>query len=123
MTFRDFFIITTWWGKIIGACFGYLIAGPTGTLFGLLIGNFFDRGLSQYYSNPHWYYYSEKRKNVQKTFFEATFSIMGHLAKADGRVTEAELDIARQFMDEMRLSREQKNLAKHLFNEGKQPGY
>ncbi|ARB92226.1 co-chaperone DjlA [Legionella longbeachae] len=123
MTFRDFFIITTWWGKIIGACFGYLIAGPTGTLFGLLIGNFFDRGLSQYYSNPHWYYYSEKRKNVQKTFFEATFSIMGHLAKADGRVTEAELDIARQFMDEMRLSREQKNLAKHLFNEGKQPGF
>ncbi|KTC84297.1 co-chaperone DjlA [Legionella cincinnatiensis] len=120
MTFRDFFIITTWWGKIIGACFGYLIAGPTGTLFGLLIGNFFDRGLSQYYSNPHWFYYSEKREAVQKTFFEATFSIMGHLAKADGRVTEKELNIARQFMEEMRLSKEQKNLAKRLFNEGKQ---
>ncbi|WP_115709928.1 co-chaperone DjlA [Legionella sainthelensi] len=123
MTFRDFFIITTWWGKIIGACFGYLIAGPTGTLFGLLIGNFFDRGLSQYYSNPHWSYYSEKRKNVQKTFFEATFSIMGHLAKADGRVTENELAVARQFMEEMRLSKEQKIVAKRLFNEGKQLGF
>ncbi|KTD15146.1 molecular chaperone DnaJ [Legionella gratiana] len=123
MTFRDFFIITTWWGKIIGAFFGYLITGPTGALFGLLIGNFFDRGLSQYYSNPHWYYYSEKRKVVQQTFFEATFSIMGHLAKADGRVTENELNIARQLMDEMRLSKEQKTLAKRLFNEGKQPTF
>lgn len=120
MTFRDFFIITTWWGKIIGAFFGYLIAGPTGALFGLLVGNFFDRGLAHYFSNPHWFYYSEKRKVVQQIFFEATFSIMGHLAKADGRVTEKEIHIARQLMDEMRLSREQKILAKRLFNEGKQ---
>lgn len=121
MTFREFFIISTWWGKIIGAFFGYLIDGSTGTLFGLLVGNFFDRGLAHYYSNPHWSYYSEKRKAVQKIFFEATFSIMGHLAKADGQVTEQELNIARLLMDEMRLSKDQKTLAKQLFNQGKQP--
>ncbi|KTD66793.1 MULTISPECIES: co-chaperone DjlA [Legionella] len=120
MSLRDFFIISTWWGKIIGACCGYLISGPTGAIFGLLVGNFFDRGLSHYFSNPHWLYYAEKRKITQKTFFEATFSIMGHLAKADGRVTEKELEMARLFMNEMRLNSEQKTLAKHLFNEGKQ---
>ncbi|KTC89380.1 co-chaperone DjlA [Fluoribacter dumoffii] len=120
MSLRDFFIITTWWGKIIGAFFGYLIAGPTGAIFGLLVGNFFDRGLYNYFSNPHWLYYTEKRRAIQKIFFEATFLVMGHLAKADGRVSEQELDMARLFMDEMRLNGEQKTLAKHLFNEGKQ---
>ncbi|CAM2916618.1 molecular chaperone DnaJ [Legionella steigerwaltii] len=120
MSFRDFFIISTWWGKIIGAFFGYLIGGPTGAIFGLLVGNFFDRGLYSYFSNPHWLYYTEKRKTTQKIFFEATFSIMGHLAKADGRVTEQELQMARLFMNEMRLNSEQKTRAKHLFNEGKQ---
>lgn len=48
---------------------------------------------------------------------------MGHLAKADGRVSEQELNMARLFMDEMRLSSEQKTLAKHFFNEGKQPQF
>ncbi|MCW8399725.1 co-chaperone DjlA [Legionella sp. PATHC038] len=123
MSLRDFFIISTWWGKIIGAFFGYLIAGSTGAIFGLLVGNFFDRGLYNYFSNPHWLYYAEKRKVIQKIFFDATFSIMGHLAKADGRVTQQELDMARLFMDEMRLNNEQKNRAKHLFNEGKQPKF
>lgn len=120
MSFREFFIVSTWWGKIIGAFFGYLIGGPTGAIFGLLVGNFFDRGLYSYFSNPHWIYYTEKRKAIQKVFFEATFSIMGHLAKADGRVSEQELNMARLFMDEMRLNSEQKTLAKHFFNEGKQ---
>ncbi|MCE0722640.1 co-chaperone DjlA [Legionella resiliens] len=123
MSFREFFIVSTWWGKIIGAFFGYLIDGPIGAIFGLLVGNFFDRGLYSYFSNPHWIYYTEKRKAIQKVFFEATFSIMGHLAKADGRVSEQELNMARLFMDEMRLSSEQKTLAKHFFNEGKQPQF
>ncbi|HHI9466030.1 TPA: co-chaperone DjlA [Legionella anisa] len=123
MSFREFFIVSTWWGKIIGAFFGYLIDGPVGAIFGLLVGNFFDRGLYSYFSNPHWIYYTEKRKAIQKVFFEATFSIMGHLAKADGRVSEQELNMARLFMDEMRLSSEQKTLAKNFFNEGKQPQF
>lgn len=110
MSFREFFIVSSWWGKIIGAIFGYLIDGAIGAIFGLLVGNFFDRGLYSYFSNPHWLYYAEKRKAIQKAFFDATFSIMGHLAKADGRVSERELDMARLFMNEMRLSNEQKSM-------------
>ena len=45
---------------------------------------------------------------------------MGHVAKADGRVSEQEIRMAKVLMSEMRLSREQKDLAKRLFNEGKQ---
>ncbi|MBL7480256.1 co-chaperone DjlA [Legionella bononiensis] len=120
MTFREFFTLSTWWGKLLGAFFGFLTAGPIGALFGILVGNFFDRGLASHFTNPHWYYLSEKRKAVQKAFFETTFSVMGHIAKADGRVTEQEINMAKLLMKEMRLSSEQQTLAKRLFNEGKQ---
>ncbi|WED42217.1 co-chaperone DjlA [Legionella cardiaca] len=119
MNLRDFFTHYHWWGKIIGALFGYLIGGPAGALFGILIGNFFDRGLIEHFNQPHWHYYKERREAVQKVFFEATFSVMGHIAKADGRVSEAEISMAKTLMDEMRLSHEQKKLAKQFFNEGK----
>lgn len=120
MNLRDFFTLSTWWGKLLGACFGYLSAGPIGAIFGILVGNFFDRGLSNHFANPHFLYHAEKRKAVQKIFFEATFTIMGHIAKADGRVSEQEIKMAQLLMTEMQLSREQKNLAQRLFNEGKQ---
>lgn len=122
MNLREFFTLSTWWGKILGAFFGYLSAGPLGALFGILVGNFFDRGLVSYYTNPHLLYYSEKRKAVQKIFFEATFLLMGHIAKADGRVSEQEIQIAKLLMNEMRLNDEQKTQAKKLYNEGKQKG-
>lgn len=123
MSFKDFFTLSTWWGKLLGAFFGYLTAGPLGALFGILVGNFFDRGLATHFTNPHWYYLSEKRTTVQKVFFETTFSVMGHIAKADGRVTEQEVNMARLLMKEMQLSKEQKILAKRLFNEGKDASF
>lgn len=123
MNFREFFITNTWWGKILGAFFGYLIGGAAGALFGILVGNLFDRGLSSHFANPHWFYFAEKRKMVQKIFFEATFGVMGHIAKADGRVSEQEIKIAKILMNEMRLSTEQKAKAKRLYNEGKQSDF
>ena len=123
MSFREFFITNSWWGKLLGALFGYLVAGATGAVFGLLVGNFFDWGLSSHFANPLWLYLSEKREVVQKIFFEATFSIIGYLAKSDGRVTEQELNTARLLMDEMHLNQEQKIRAMHLFNEGKNPQF
>lgn len=123
MNFRDLFNISTWWGKILGAFFGYLAGGPVGALFGIFVGNFFDRGLASYYSNPHLLYHVEKQKTVQKNFFETTFAVMGHIAKSDGRVSEQEIQMAKLLMNEMRLSSEQKALAKRLFNEGKQSSF
>ena len=120
MSFRDLFTLSNWWGKILGAFFGYLWGGPLGALFGLLLGNFFDKGLSGHFANPHFLYHAEKRKAVQKAFFESTFSVMGYLAKTDGHVSEQEIKMAKLLMKEMKLSREQQNLAKRLFNEGKQ---
>ena len=123
MRLRQFFTSNTWWGKLIGAFLGYLMAGPTGAVFGILIGNFFDRGLAEHFSQPHWSYHAEKRKAVQKIFFEATFSVMGHIAKADGRVSEQEIQMAKSLMKEMGLNHSQKTQAQYYFNEGKNPGF
>lgn len=119
MNLRQFFTSNQWWGKLIGAFLGYLMGGPAGALFGILIGNFFDRSMVGHYNRPHWYYHTEKRQAVQKVFFEATFSVIGHIAKADGRVSEQEIHMAKMLMDEMRLNREQKTMAQRFFNEGK----
>lgn len=116
---RQFFTSNTWWGKVLGAFLGFLIAGPAGALFGILIGNFFDRGLASHFSRPHWSYHAEKRKAVQKIFFEATFSVMGHIAKADGHVSRQGIQMAKTLMDEMGLSHTQKIAAQDYFNEGK----
>lgn len=119
MNFRQFFIQNQWWGKLLGTFFGYLIGGAAGALFGLLIGNFFDRALVEFFKRPYWYYHVEKRETAQKLFFEATFSVMGHIAKSDGYVTQREIDMAKQLMEELGLNRKQKIMAQNLFTVGK----
>ncbi len=119
MDLRYFFRQYTWWGKLIGAFLGYLMAGPVGAFFGVLIGNFFDKGLTSHFNNPHWFYHQEKREAIQKEFFEATFMTMGHIAKTDGRVTEEAILAAKQLMKEMGLSGSQVKIAQDLFNQGK----
>lgn len=123
MNLRQFFTTHTWWGKILGGFFGYLILGSVGALFGVLIGNFFDKAFATYFSNPHLPFHMERRKTVQNIFFESTFLVMGHIAKADGRVSEQEINIAKILMHEMGLNRAQKDRAKELFNAGKLPTF
>jgi DnaJ like chaperone protein len=53
-------------------------------------------------------------------FFLSTFRVMGHVAKADGRVTEREIDAARAVMQGLRLNAQQVRMAIALFNSGKQ---
>lgn len=61
--------------------------------------------------------------DIQETFFIAVFSCMGRLAKADGRIGEAEVKLASRVMDHLKLNVEQKRLAIRLFNQGKQPDF
>lgn len=119
MSLRRFFASQTWWGKVLGAFLGYLIAGPVGALFGILIGNFFDRGLTEHLNNPLWHYHVEQRALVKPIFLKALFSVMGHIAKADGRVSELEIQMAKRMMHDMKLNTAQKKEAKLFFNEGK----
>jgi len=112
----------SWWGKLLGGAFGFAIGGPLGALLGAALGHNFDRGLSGldgYISGGG----GVDNERLQTAFFTATFSIMGHLAKADGRVSPEEINMARNVMHNMQLSKEQRDIAMNLFNEGKQADF
>ncbi len=109
-----------WWGKLIGGAFGFMLGGPLGALLGGVLGHNFDRGLDRVLGSGPGAHSQERR---QLAFFTATFAVMGRVAKADGRVSEDEIGMARQVMAQMRLTEEQRQAAIKLFNEGKQPDF
>ena len=109
-----------WWGKLLGGTFGYLLAGPLGALIGAALGHNFDKGLGRTLREQ---FEPGAQERVQTAFFTTLFSIMGHHAKADGRVTEHEIELARDVMQRMNLGEDMRRTAINLFNQGKQPEF
>ena len=108
-------------GKLAGAFFGYLLTGGSllGALIGFYFGHLFDRGLAQGdFSSV--FNTVRNRAEIQQIFFKTVFSLLGHLAKADGHVSQEEIQAARMVMQQMRLDEEQSKRAIEFFNEGKQ---
>lgn len=123
MELRRYFTQKIWWGKIIGAFFGFLIAGSIGAMFGLLIGSFFDNSLVEHFSNPFWHFTSEKDPAVKIVFFEALFMLLGHISKSNGYVSQLDIKCANEIMSTMKLTTKQKKLAQNLFNQGKDKSF
>jgi DnaJ like chaperone protein len=114
----------SWIGKIGGSLLGLAAGGPIGAAIGLLLGHQFDRGLVFTEGDPRRRRHrSSGSAERQRVFFETTFLVMGHIAKVDGRVSEAEIQAARQVMHRMRLRSPEVRLAIDLFNRGKQPEF
>jgi len=112
-----------WWGKLLGGTFGFMLGGPLGALIGAGLGHGFDSGLKQAPGGWSGKIEFDRHERTQTAFFTATFSVMGHIAKADGRVSQDEIELAGAMMDQMNLSRPLRDVAKRLFNEGKAPGF
>ena len=110
-------------GKLIGGFLGFLINPFLGTAIGLWIGHQFDRAVKMSWSPMHFANLGGNASPAQHAFFNATFSVMGHIAKADGRVSPAEIKLAETLMTRMRLSPEQRQEAMTLFNTGKQADF
>ena len=101
-------------GKIIGALLGFYSAGIVGAIIGLAVGSFFDRAFGQALG----FDYGADRERLQQLFFKTTFSIMGHLAKSDGRVSEEEITEAGALMDRLGLTPENRQQAIAFFQQG-----
>jgi DnaJ like chaperone protein len=106
-----------WQGKAFGALVGVLAGGPVGALCGAFIGHLFDAHAETKPQAPSAAYTSSV--GVQEAFFRATFQVMGHIAKADGRVSEDDIRAARAMMTELRLGEREIQTAIELFNAGK----
>jgi len=110
-----------WWGKVIGGTFGFMLGGFLGALLGAALGHQFDKGLS--FSSLDGFGYGGNQETIQMAFFTALFSVMGHVAKADGQVSADEIAMARSIMQQMDLDEKQTRVAIDLFNQGKQPEF
>ena len=103
-----------WWGTFIGGTLGFVFGGPLGALVGAALGSNLDRGIKM---GDRIDMGSQER--VQAAFFTTTFSVMGHIAKADGHVTAQEISAAKNIMAQMQLSAEQRKAAIKFFDQGK----
>ncbi len=102
------------WGKIVGASIGCILYGPIGILVGLVFGHILDNGLRSIKYIPR---HSVEARTI---FFKTVFQTMGYLAKIDGVVSENEIKVAREIMqNDFHLNESQVALAMQYFNEGK----
>lgn len=111
----------SWWGKLAGGAFGFILGGPLGALLGAVLGHNLDRGLSELAAEER--LQPGEQERVQTAFFTATFSIMGHLAKVDGSVSHKEIDLAEAVMLKMDLDADMRETAIRLFNQGKRNSF
>jgi len=101
------------WGKLIGGLLGLFRGGLTGAILGALFGHFIDRFIQG----------MAGVKSTQEAFFEALFSSLGYLSKADGHVSESEIRMVESLMQRMQISGEDRQKAIRFFNQGKQAGF
>jgi DnaJ like chaperone protein len=112
-------------GKIVGLLLGAGFYVPIGAMVGLFVGHLYDKG---YF---HRLFFEAQPKNTsgggytstQQIFFDTSFSVMGYIAKADGRVSEQEIQLAERIMVEMGLAGEKRRQAINQFNQGKTAGF
>jgi len=108
-----------WYGKLIGTALGAIIGrGLLGAIVGFVIGHLFDQRARAARASR-----AMPSRDLQSAFFRATFQVMGHAAKADGRVTEQEIDAARNAMRRFSLSDADVRRAIDLYTEGKSPDF
>lgn len=106
------------WGKVFGGILGFLFYGPAGLILGIVFGHIFDKGLYKALHAPR------HNANARAVYFKTVFQAMGYLAKADGVVSEREVQVARDIMlNDFKLDQRQMLMAIQYFNEGKQANF
>ncbi|MBT6264032.1 MAG: co-chaperone DjlA, partial [Halieaceae bacterium] len=106
-------------GKLVAGLIGFFTLGIVGLLFGIAIGHAFDRGLWQALQAAS----PDNLARSQKQFFDTTFTLLGYVAKSDGRVSEAEIAQAEAMFRQLRLNPTQRSSAIQHFREGAEPGF
>ncbi len=108
-----------WIGKAVGGLIGLMLGGPYGAVIGVVLGHQFDRYSASHPPGGR----RATAADVGDQFFRTTFDVMGHVAKADGRVSEQEIQAARAVMSELRLQPAQVQVAIACFTRGKSPQF
>ena len=111
------------WGKVIGALAGFAFMKWPGAILGALVGHWFDRGMAQDFSKRGaWgrFLYGAEKAAGDANFIYTLFAVMGHVAKAKGRVTERDIAQAQYLMQQLKLGTDATKEAQDAFREGKE---
>jgi DnaJ like chaperone protein len=107
----------SWLGKIIGGGIGMAMGGPIGAIIGAGLGHTFVDSKPAGRAGAARLSQQETRQAV---FFATTFTMLGKMAKADGRVSREEVQVAEEFMKtRLGLDARSRQFAIGLFNEAK----
>ena len=116
--------------KYITAIIGYYLFGHSffGAFIGLLVGGFISFKLSggllgQLSGFGNVAGMKGLKTERQTLFFKTVFTMMGKLAKSDGRVSEQEVAHVEQFMTQLNMSAEHRKQAIGYFKTGSQVDY
>lgn len=107
-------------GKVLGFALGFMVWRTLlGAVLGAVIGHFLvDR---QRQSAPK--INKEVLQHIQVTFFNTVFSLLGYLAKSDGRVSETEIELTERLMAKMGLTADHRREAIRLFKVGTEANF
>ncbi len=110
----------SWLGAGIGAGIGLVFGGPIGAALGAWIGSSFGSGLQRTGSAAA----GLNREGAQTVFIVTLFSMLAKMAKADGQVSKAEVDLIDHFIsDNLRLNAEDRAQAIKIFQNAKTDAY
>ncbi|MDX1516180.1 MAG: co-chaperone DjlA [Woeseiaceae bacterium] len=110
-----------YWGKIIGTLAGLATTKPLFGLLGLLLGHQFDRGYRARFRRGR--SDDDAVTLLGETYVRVLFQAIGHVAKADGRVSEDEIRAARSLMHRLGLGPAEVQKAIRWFNAGKEADF
>ena len=99
----------SWLATVLGAAAGLFAGGPFGAIAGAGLGHAWGRG---------WLWPGDERAKLPLEL-RLMFELLGHLAKADGRVSEREVAFAEGLMERFRLAGESRKAAIAAFDRGR----
>ncbi|MDM3869739.1 co-chaperone DjlA [Porticoccus sp. W117] len=100
--------------KIIGAVIGFLLFNIPGAILGFLFAGSFER--FQNYGSGGFNPFTQG--NRQAVFLRTVFLLKGKLAKADGHISQAEVDHTENFIRQLGMSAEHRQQAIEWFKQG-----
>lgn len=106
------------WGKLIGAFVGYLMSGIFGAGVGLLLGFFVDKLFVGRRQPRFSKIRSEDLSLIRSEFFDASFLVMGYVARASGSKVNNSAVYAMNVIKRMGLPEDRHETAVTLFNDG-----
>ncbi|WP_392552130.1 co-chaperone DjlA [Orbus wheelerorum] len=104
------------WAIVTAMIFSYIFKSGWLFLLGLFVGPMLYRAFNRIAP-------VRQSQPSPTLFLTVAFEVLGHLSKAKGQVTQYDISIAQNFMDELQLDTEKRKLAQDSFNRGKSLDY